>query len=118
MFLTVPTELTVWRKQASLNIVEEFTSRPPPPTRIFAPPGPGTDTTPTPPQTQWGDDEGDDDASTSWSSNFDGEYRPSVIPARLFTYVERNTCKSTRHRQPIGTKPTKRHDGGGAKSKI
>ncbi|KAI0097113.1 hypothetical protein F4814DRAFT_443202 [Daldinia grandis] len=31
MFLTVPTELTVWRKQAAISVVDEFTSRPLPP---------------------------------------------------------------------------------------
>ncbi|KAI2778734.1 hypothetical protein F4815DRAFT_476448 [Daldinia loculata] len=31
MFLTVPTELTVWRKQAAISVVDEFTGRPLPP---------------------------------------------------------------------------------------
>lgn len=31
MFLTVPTELSVWRKQATFSIVEEFANRPLPP---------------------------------------------------------------------------------------
>ncbi|KAF2429751.1 sorting nexin mvp1 [Tothia fuscella] len=31
MFLTVPTELSVWRKQANLTVVEEFTGKPLPP---------------------------------------------------------------------------------------
>ncbi|KAI1827396.1 hypothetical protein F4861DRAFT_492463 [Xylaria intraflava] len=32
MFLTVPTELAVWRKQAAISVVDEFTGRPLPPT--------------------------------------------------------------------------------------
>lgn len=31
MFLTVPTELAVWRKQAAISVVDEFTGRPLPP---------------------------------------------------------------------------------------
>ncbi|KAI5856785.1 hypothetical protein GGS23DRAFT_607965 [Durotheca rogersii] len=31
MFLTVPTELAVWRKQATISVVDEFTGRPLPP---------------------------------------------------------------------------------------
>ncbi|EMR65850.1 putative px domain-containing protein [Eutypa lata UCREL1] len=31
MFLTVPTELSVWRKQATISVVDEFTGRPLPP---------------------------------------------------------------------------------------
>ncbi|KAI0156682.1 hypothetical protein GGR52DRAFT_565890 [Hypoxylon sp. FL1284] len=31
MFLTVPTELAVWRKQAAISVVDEFTARPLPP---------------------------------------------------------------------------------------
>ncbi|KAI8960160.1 hypothetical protein F5Y11DRAFT_330694 [Daldinia sp. FL1419] len=31
MFLTVPTELSVWRKQAAISVVDEFTGRPLPP---------------------------------------------------------------------------------------
>ncbi|KAI0390400.1 hypothetical protein F5Y17DRAFT_444786 [Xylariaceae sp. FL0594] len=31
MFLTVPTELSVWRKQAAISVVEEFVGRPLPP---------------------------------------------------------------------------------------
>ncbi|KAI1811287.1 hypothetical protein GGS20DRAFT_563700 [Poronia punctata] len=31
MFLTVPTELSVWRKQAAVSVVDEFTGRPLPP---------------------------------------------------------------------------------------
>ncbi|KAF2743195.1 hypothetical protein M011DRAFT_451663 [Sporormia fimetaria CBS 119925] len=32
MFLTVPTELAVWRKQATISVTEEFTNKPLPPT--------------------------------------------------------------------------------------
>ncbi|KAI1393186.1 uncharacterized protein F4822DRAFT_435580 [Hypoxylon trugodes] len=31
MFLTVPTELAVWRKQAAISVIDEFTGRPLPP---------------------------------------------------------------------------------------
>jgi hypothetical protein len=35
-----------------------------------------------------GDVDGDDYASTGWTSNFDGEYRPLAILASLFTSLD------------------------------